>query len=203
MFRRVDLYKIPHISFLEKNTFQYKDIRITINLGRQCVAFWLQRNEKKGWVEGRLYPLLILIKICWNILASVRGKRSRHCFYEMEWEFLKWQSAKEGKIGKNKSQESMQTRRADVNFTRQTKGRAVFTNISWSNKRRERNKRKVTSFNSLISPQHECGSTNNWRQNNELGKAVSRNTRSFSGSASQEQKSIVEPWSLWFVSGGK
>jgi hypothetical protein len=33
-------------------------------------------------------PFLSLIKFCWNILAFIRGKPSRHCSYEMEWEYV-------------------------------------------------------------------------------------------------------------------
>jgi hypothetical protein len=44
-------------------------------------------GDEGGWMRT-LYSLLILIKFCWNILAFVRGKRSRHCSYEMEWEYV-------------------------------------------------------------------------------------------------------------------
>lgn len=45
------------------------------------------KMEEGGAVGVRLRscnPLLSLIKFCWNTLAFIRGKPSRHCSYEME-----------------------------------------------------------------------------------------------------------------------
>lgn len=49
----------------------------------------IARKTEEGGAEGvrlrRCSPLLLsLIKFCWNILAFIRGKPSRHCSYEME-----------------------------------------------------------------------------------------------------------------------
>ena len=49
-------------------------------------------------------PLPSLIKFCWNILAFIRGKPSRHCSYEMEREYVEVTGG-ERKDGKNESQE--------------------------------------------------------------------------------------------------
>jgi len=49
-------------------------------------------------------PHLSLIKFCWNILAFIRGKPSRHCSYEMEWEYVEVTGG-ERKDSKNESQE--------------------------------------------------------------------------------------------------
>jgi len=64
------------------------------------------KMEEGGAVGVRLRscnPLLSLIKFCWNTLAFIRGKPSRHCSYEMEWEYV-GVTGEERKDSKNESQ---------------------------------------------------------------------------------------------------